>query len=1360
MPRWFKRILGTFALMTVAACSGATGESCSGMQPLPAGFDPALRIENAASVRVTEAGFHFFETHLAPLATQLLTTMPNVENGVLSYPIERVDLNPGAGTNITVCIDGPNEATDTCIAEIDIGSSSFSLSSANPSHIVAKGTVPLRLKVLPIEGTVLWIPGLGVKGALSGGGKNDCNPNTMTFAKIPLQVAISIQVERNQNHKARVGYSKLSISEVNIDENEMTNALHFCGGGLDDDTLNALKPLVGGMVIGGFRDTVVETMNKKLCLATDPTKTPSCPDGTTDKDGICTYADGACASMMLGLDGHVDLGALLASFSPGTKGALDVLFAVGGPGARSDDPASSWGDLNPVANGATLGMFGGVAPRPVSNCVTPVELTLPTGIPQPNELFGNAVPGWTGDGPHVGFALSERFVNYALGAAYNSGLLCLGISTEQVGMLSSGLFSLIIPSFPYLTHQKQSASVALVVRPQQPPTITLGAGSDIKTDPLFRVALPQAVIDFYVWSSDRFVRAFTVQFDLDVPINLTVSAEGLTPVLDKIYVNNAVVTNTDLLKDDPAMIASSLANLVEGLAGDFLGNIPAFQLSDMLASFGLTLDLQQAGIKKLHKGNDNFLGVFAGLGIAPAITSQTSSTSVEILEKFTTYEGFQLVASSPSQRPRIVVQAYSSLDHGSNSVEYSYKVDRGLWHSWRTSSRMLIDDPILMLQGNHTIAVKSRLVDQPRTEDPSPVLIDVRLDVLPPRIDIDWNEDGTLRIDGSDIVSSRGSLVARIGFDDRDYGAWSSVEALASVQVPKGATMARVEMKDEEGNVASKKQALIRGRASKIASSSEGCGCMVPRPGGWSQTVAWLVGLSLFGVGLRRHGRPIRRALASVAITVLAGSWVGCSCSDDTETQEGKPDSGTPVCGSEGMDPCVVLEPGLVGAYTSADVAPDGTLWVSGYNEADWEGNASYGDLVVGRWNGSSVDWVHVDGVPDEEVDKSVYDVESWRGGLDSPGLDVGLWTSLKVDGAGLPRVAYFNLTNKSLEFASFDGTEWTVSNVFRKADTEAGRYAKLLMVGGVPTIAFQLLEPGKDGYITSRVVLAHANSATPTGPGDWVFEDVALDAQTPCRDRFCLNGQKCFAETGQCASPTKDCDPKCPSGEACFQGACMKLIDGTKIDAYPEAIGGYISMAQAPDGSLGIVYYDRIRGNLVQAKKGQDGWTNTVLDGQSTDTPPVDTGDVGIGASLAIDSAGDWHIAYVDGVDETLKYMRLSQHGTTIASVEVVDDGTGTEAGKFTDGRHIVGDDANITISVAGDVRIAYQDATAGTLRWAVGVPSGSAAHTWTRKIVQQDGFAGFFPQQVVLEASTKIVNWWRKGGAKIEGDVRVVTP
>jgi len=1364
MPRWLKHVLGFLGVMSVAACTGATGESCAGMEPLPAGFEPSSRIENAASVRVTEAGLNFLEANIGGLATQFLAADPDAEGGVITFPIQRVDLAAGLGTNITVCIDGPDAANDTCIAEINLGAAKIDLSSVNPNGILGKGTIPLRLKILPIEGTVLWIPGLGVSGAMSGGGENDCNPDTMTYADVPIEVEISVEVERNQQHTSRVGYSKLSITTVAIDENAVTGALHFCGGGLDDAALNTLKPLVGGMIIGGFTDTIVETMNQMLCLSADPTKDPVCPAGTTDQEGKCMYPDGACVSMMLGLDGHVDLSGMLASISPGTQGALDFLFAVGGPGMRDDDPAASWGDLNPVAGGATLGMFGGVVPRPVSNCVTPVELTLPTGIPQPNELRGNALNGWVGEGPHVGFALSERFLNYAMGSAYNSGILCLGVSTEQIDMLSTGLFGLLVPSIPYLTHQKQRAPLALVVRPQQPPIITLGDGSSIETDPLVRVALNEAMIDFYIWSSDRFVRAFTAQFDLDVPINLTVSAEGITPVLDKIYVNNPVVTNADLLKDDPAAIASALAAVVEGLAGDFLGNIPAFQVSNMLASFGLTLDLQQAGIKRLHKGNDSFLGVFAGLGIAPATTALTSRTTVEIIEKSASAEGFRLTTATTANRPRVVLRAYSSLDYGSNSIEYTYKIGNGLWHTWRPSGELVVDDPFLLMQGVHTIAVKSRVAGQPETEDPSPALLDVRMDIQAPVVNVAWNEHDGLKVDGWDVVSDRTALSARYRFDDGSVSEWSELDALSDLPVPDGATNVTVEVKDEEGNVAQKQQGLIRGRPSKTGTATEGCGCSVPGSSNHRGLgAAALVGLGLMGLGLRRRARSrtLRNTLAGAAVVAIAGSWTGCNCGDDSESSDnGKPDTGPPPCGAEGADPCVILEPGLVGAYTSADVAPDGTLWIAGYNEADWEGNVSYGDLVVGKWNGSAVDWEQVDGVPDEEADETVFDTESWRGGLDAAGPDVGLWTSLKVDDAGNPRVAYWDFTNKALKLALFDGTAWSVSTVFQKTDVQAGRYAKLLIAGGVPIVAFQLIEPGTDGFATSRVVLARATSATPSGPGDWTFEDVAVDAETPCRDHLCTGAEKCFADTLRCATRTSDCEPKCASGTGCLNGTCVALLDGTKVDAYPEAIGGYISMARGPGGALGIVYYDRIRGNLVQARQDQGGWVTTVLDGQSDGNPPVDTGDVGMGASLAIDDAGDWHIAYVDGFDETVKYMHLAQDGTELVGIEVADDGTGTDESSFTDGRHIVGDDASITVSVAGDVRIAYQDATAGTLRWTVGAPSGGAGRTWSRKIVVQDGFAGFFPQQVVVNSSTQIVNWWRKGGAKIHGDVRVVAP
>jgi hypothetical protein len=1359
-----KHVLGILGVLTVAACSGTEGcAGCDGMQPLPAGFDSASRIENAAAVRVTESGFNFLEKNIGNLAGQFLATDPNTQGGVLSFPIERIDMAPGYGTEITICKDGPDPANDTCIAEIDIGNAQIDLSTINPNSILGKGSIPLRLKILPVEGKVLFIPGLGVKGALSGGGNNDCNPDTMTFANIPLQAEIAIEVERNQSHGSRLGYSKLTVKEVVIDGKTVTDALHFCGGGLDDAALNTLKPLIGGMLIDSFTGTIVETMNDMLCLKPNPINDPECPVGSSAEDEKCMYPDGACVSMMLGLDGNVDLGKFLATLSPGTKGALDFLLAVGGPGARDDDPSASWGDLNPVAGGATLGMFGGVLPRPVSNCVTPVELTLPTGIPQPNELRGNALNGWSGEGPHVGFALSERFLNYAMGAAYNSGVLCLGISTEQIDMLSTGLFGLLVPSIPFLTHQKQRAPIALVVRPQKPPVIELGDGTSIVDDPFVRVLLEEAMIDFYIWSSDRFVRAFTAQFDLDVPINLTVSAEGLTPVLDKIYVKNAKVTNSDLLKDDPAAIATALAAVVEGLAGDFLGGMSAFDVSGMLDSLGLTLDLQQAGIKRLNKGNDSFLGVFAGFGIAKKTTSLQSRTTLEVAEKLTAPEAFRLSTFNESNRPRVVLRAYSSLDYGSNSIEYTYKLGNGLWHSWQPSNEIVVDDAFLLMQGVHTIAVKSRLAGQHETEDPSPALIDVRVDVQPPVIAIEKREQGVLRIDGWDVVTDRSSLAARYRFDDGAFSDWVSLEALETLATPSGASAIAVELRDEEGNVASTQQSLIRGRPDKSTGTGleEGCGCSVPGTSNHRGMVgALLFGAALMGLALKRRasrGRSaLRTLLGSAAVVAVAGSWMGCSCSDDVEADPADKDAGPGACGTPGADPCVILEPGLVGAYTSAAVAADGTIWVSGYNEADWEGNVSYGDLVVGKWNGSAVDWVHVDGVPDEEADETVFDKTSWRGGLDSAGPDVGLWTSMQVNAAGHPRVAYWDFSTKGLKLASFDGSVWTVSSVYQKSGLEAGRYAKLLLISDVPAIAFQVIEPGDNGFATSKVVLGRATSTTPSGPNDWNFEPVAVDPQTPCRDHLCTGTQKCFAESRQCAVRTNDCEPKCASGTGCLNGTCLPLLDGTKIDAYPDAIGGYISFARGAGGELGIVYYDRIRGNLMQARPDQGGWVTALLDGQ-TGTPPVDTGDVGVGASLAIDDSGDWHVAYVDGFDETLKYLHWSQD--VVKSIQVVDDGAGTDEGPFTDGRHIVGDDAHITVSAAGDVRIAYQDATAGTLRWAVGVPS-STGRDWSRKVLAQDGFGGFFPQQIVVNSSTQIVNWWRKGGTKIQGDVRILTP
>jgi hypothetical protein len=91
------------------------------------------------------------------------------------------------------------------------------------------------------------------------------------------------------------------------------------------------------------------------------------------------------------------------------------------------------------------------------------------------------------------------------------------------------------------------------------------------------------------------------------------------------------------------------------------------------------------------------------------------------------------------------------------------------------------------------------------------------------------------------------------------------------------------------------------------------------------------------------------------------------------------------------------------------------------------------------------------------------------------------------------------------------------------------------------------------------------------------------------------------------------------------------------------------------------------------------------------------------------------------------------------------------------------VGDDANIWVSPSGEVHITYQDATAGTLRHAIGTASGNA-HSWNvTAVTQKDRFAGAFSRLVPWEGKLYLMNWWRVGGKTTEGvkgDVTLIAP
>jgi hypothetical protein len=1395
MLRLFKHLVFAILFVLFVGCSGGggctSGCDCAGITPLAEGFPTEQRIENAASLRLTQSGLGFLEQNIGTIAAQFLGD-GTTNAGVFEFEIPQLDGNysvigiPLIGYD--VCPNG-SDATATppvCVAEIDIGNAQLQVDAVGPHHVHIHGPLPLRIQNLPVDMTVIGIPGATT---LVANGNGECpGANPQTFANIDIEVYLSIEIDNDPAH-SRFGYSRVRViapgggDGVDLpDSDQLSDAITFCGGGLDEAVLNGLKNQLVGPLIGGFIGDLGATLEEALCQQANPDLTPACPTGTNNVDGVCRYGTDSgdeCASIILGLDGNINLGGLFASFSPGTSGAFDFLFAAGGHNERPDGSTYHWGDLNPIDNGATLGMYGGAEPMPLSGCVTPVDVALPANIPMPDEVMANDVSGWPmGEAPHFGLAISERFTNYLLAQMYNSGALCLGITGETIPQLSSNLLAVGLgaTSMAELARQKQAAQVAIVVRPGAPPTVTFGNGTDPLLDPLVRLKMDQLSFDFYVWSVDRFIRALTATFDVDVPVNLVVTPEGLQPVIAEIGANNGAVSNSALLREDPAKIAGALEGLLGSLVGSLLGDsLPVVNINEQLTSVGLGLDIPASvegmgspGLRKLTKGSDNFLGIFAALQLQSQMSAVQlqSDTEAQLVRYEVVPEGLTFAGFTADNGPKAQLYLGSSLDDGGRAIEWQLKIDHLPWQPFSRERHRTIDHPWLRTEGRHVIQVRSRVVGGVDTLDRTPAEVMVVTDGSPPQIRVDEDETGQVAVRAADTLSPHEGIRMRMRLGQRladtvEWDAWSKWVS-GGVLEPFAAgdyDVLEVEAMDEEGNVGTVSHALIRGRG---AADGSGCQCAVegapllPNGGNgpWWLALAAAVGIALrrSGSGRSRRrrgrrqakgGRALRALAAGAAVMVLAGSSSGCSCGDET---------GPPETGCRARGDCQIIEPGLVGAYTSAAVAPDGTLWVAGYLEANWTNDFSYGDLVVGRWDGERVDWRVVDGVPSEPpVDAEQFDPKGFRGGQTEPGDDVGLWTSIAIDGAGNPAVAYYDATNRSLRYAHYSGG-WRSTMVQQVVDGDVGRYAKLKMIAGKPVVAFQFIEPTAGGAFTSGVrVAAGASAAFDTS---WTFDSVSTEPNTPCREDLCTTGTKCVVSTGTCQQVLKNCDPECADGEACVDlgnGMVCEEIRSAVPTTYPDAVGGYIGAGITPAGELGLAYYHRPAGNLVVATPNGGSYTTLIVDGENAG---ADTGDRGIGASLFIDGAGDYHLAYVDGLSESVMYLKVAG-GTAPGTAEVVDDGATLNGAPFDDGKHIVGDDTNIFVTQSGEVRIAYQDATAGTLRYAVGGPG-----QWTVKAVEQEGFAGFFANHVEFEGGTKVVNWWRAATPQTMGEVRLVSP
>jgi hypothetical protein len=832
--------LAPILVFIAGGCAG--GSSCSGVTPLPNGFKKEARIENAASLHITSAGLEFLGQNLPVLGNFLLSDS-NAE-GLLTFEIPT-----SAGANV-LCPGGPqpNASPPQCITEIDLATATIQVTAESPTLLKMTGTLPVRVQSLPVSLSA------GGSTVVTVNGNAACPPAAQTFAQVGGDIGFSIEVD---THEATKGQSRVRLGAVTLDQQSLQNGLNFCGA---DPGLEAeIAAVIEAQVKAQLEDSVA----KQFCVLADDMANPPCPTGTSAVNGICRYGTKTtddCVPSVVGGQGRLNIGQLVATLSPGTKGGLDFLFAMGGAGKRDDASGFSWGDLNPIGGGATVGFYAGAEAAPVNGCAPLEKLTLPVGIPMPDEVLGEPITGWPDGfaGPHMGIAISERFANYALGSIYNSGLLCIGITSSQLDLLTSGTLGLVASSINDLTLQQEAQQIGLAIRPSSAPRIEFGNGTSLETDPLLRVTMDDAAIDFYIWSLDRFVRFMTVTLDLDVPVNLAVTPKGLQPVIDKIGVNNATVTNDHLIQEDPAKVASALKEVIGGLVGQQLGTALApIDLNGLLlADLGISLSMPESvdgqgspALRKLTKGTDDFLGIFAAIEpVMAPVTAAASDTSAAIARKEVDPAGVRLPTMGPDNAPIVEIDVGSSIEGSGQAVEYAYRVDQGVWHPFTKERRIEVRDPWIRLQGRHTVEVRSRVAGEPNSLDPTPAEVEVLIDVEAPSISIGEVENGAVLVSVRDFVSGPAGTQIRARLDQ---GAWSDWRpAGMSVEVGDAAAI-EVEARDEEGNIATASQAIIRGGAIDGAS---GCGCEVvgaEEPRSW----AWIMGLGMAGLAMRQRTR-------------------------------------------------------------------------------------------------------------------------------------------------------------------------------------------------------------------------------------------------------------------------------------------------------------------------------------------------------------------------------------------------------------------------------------------------------------------------------------------------------------------------
>ena len=313
-----------------------------------------------------------------------------------------------------------------------------------------------------------------------------------------------------------------------------------------------------------------------------------------------------------------------------------------------------------------------------------------------------------------------------------------------------------------------------------------------------------------------------------------------------------------------------------------------------------------------------------------------------------------------------------------------------------------------------------------------------------------------------------------------------------------------------------------------------------------------------------------------------------------------------------------------------------------------------------------------------------------------------GQFSDIALDSNGYPHISYFDISNKDLKYAYWNGSFWNILAV----DTEdyVGEYTSIALDSeNRPHISYRDFTNGNLKYAkwNGTAWELYIVDATEGNGGQDTSISIDSKGNPHISYRFFTNGILKYAN---------------------WTGSTWKIttIDGSMV------VGEGSSMVLDSNDHIHISYYNRLKYSLRYANWNGSVWRTSVVDTNNA---------VGRHNSIDVDSENHPHISYYDLTNDDLMYARWN--GTTWLIDRVDSEGN---VGGFT----------SIVIDSDDNPHISYQDVSNHDVKYAK-----RTGLDWILETIDSEGDVGHFTAITLDPEDNVFMSYWSYFG----GDLKFAT-